>query len=147
MAREELGMTPAIVPEARLQAVWRYLDSDTSGTIATGEFGRFMRLGEFMQGSSSETVLNDSRIDLEKRKAETRSRIMGNEEAARAQAARRLDDKAKRLAAEAAMLEARLASKNVSSAGRIRNLSVCQWDGSGYRLELTAGDAKSRQSP
>jgi len=46
MVREELHLTPNILPTSTLQAVWRSLDADASGFIGAGEFGRFMRMGE-----------------------------------------------------------------------------------------------------
>ena len=50
MIREELKLSKADLKESKLQAVWRALDSDLSGFISAGEFGRFMRKGEKEQG-------------------------------------------------------------------------------------------------
>ena len=44
--REQLHLSKAECPEARLRSLWKALDDDASGWISTGEFGRFMRRGE-----------------------------------------------------------------------------------------------------
>lgn len=49
-AREELKLTPGQMPEQELQAVWRAIDTDCSGWISAGEFGRFMRKGARRKG-------------------------------------------------------------------------------------------------
>ena len=43
MIREELRLDAHDLPEGRVQAVWKALDSDSSGYIGAGEFGAFMR--------------------------------------------------------------------------------------------------------
>ena len=46
MVRDELRLRPGKLAEARLQALWRTLDADSSGWISAKEFGYFMRKGE-----------------------------------------------------------------------------------------------------
>ena len=45
MVRSELGLPPSNVPESILRATFVALDTDGSGLISAGEFGRFMRIG------------------------------------------------------------------------------------------------------
>ena len=44
--RTVLGLTSKALPDRQLQSVWRALDTDMSGFIDAGEFGRFMKKGE-----------------------------------------------------------------------------------------------------
>merc|ERR1712232_1188752 len=45
MIRNELAVPEASLSREQLQAIWRTLDTDNSGFITCGEFGRFMRKG------------------------------------------------------------------------------------------------------
>lgn len=53
MVREQLRASKAELPQARLHALWRALDSDSSGYVDAGELGRFMKLGKAAAGASS----------------------------------------------------------------------------------------------
>ena len=44
--RQQLRLSKAELPEARLRGLWKALDADASGWISCGEFGKFMRSGE-----------------------------------------------------------------------------------------------------
>lgn len=46
MVRGELKLPPSRLTDEQLQAIWRSIDTDKSGRITSGEFGKFMRLGE-----------------------------------------------------------------------------------------------------
>ena len=46
MVREELHLPPSELPDMRLAQLWKALDTDASGYLGAGEFGRFMRRGE-----------------------------------------------------------------------------------------------------
>mmetsp|Transcript_40572 Transcript_40572/g.73015 ORF Transcript_40572/g.73015 Transcript_40572/m.73015 type:complete len:541 (-) Transcript_40572:108-1730(-) len=52
--REVLKMSKDKVPEEKLRALWGTLDGDSSGIIAIGEFGKFMRLQEERQVAAKE---------------------------------------------------------------------------------------------
>ena len=43
--RHHLSMRPSELSDRQLKAVWLALDSDRSGTIETGEFAAFVRVG------------------------------------------------------------------------------------------------------
>jgi Ca2+-binding EF-hand superfamily protein len=46
MIRGQLKMSREKLADARLQALWKSLDTDASGWLSAGEWGRFMKLGE-----------------------------------------------------------------------------------------------------
>ena len=46
MVREQLGLTPTEMPDAKVQAGWKAIDTNESGFITCGEFGKFMRRAE-----------------------------------------------------------------------------------------------------
>ena len=48
LLRDELQLTPAMMPEERLKSAWIALDLDASGLISAGEFGKFMRRGSWV---------------------------------------------------------------------------------------------------
>ena len=43
MIRRQMRMPATLMPEARIRAVWHYMDLDCNGWIDIGEFGRFFR--------------------------------------------------------------------------------------------------------
>ena len=53
MVRNELKLKPADLNDKVLKSVWKALDSDVSGYIEAGEFGRFMRRGEATVGEET----------------------------------------------------------------------------------------------
>jgi len=55
MIRNELKVTSSKLSDEQLRAVWRSLDEDSSGFIATGEFGHFMRQGARHQNPEEST--------------------------------------------------------------------------------------------
>ena len=92
-----------------------------------------MRKGERTQDPTSIRLAYESQKEL------ARIQQQLAEAAARAQAARRMQDTSERLRAESAALKAKLdaakASKKMSGKpAPIRSLSVSQWDGSGYGM-------------
>ena len=46
MVREQLGLSPTEMPEVKVQAGWKAIDTNESGYITCGEFGKFMRRAE-----------------------------------------------------------------------------------------------------
>ena len=50
MVRSELRVSALELPESPLRAVWLALDTDGSGHVTAGEFGKFMRRGEISNG-------------------------------------------------------------------------------------------------
>lgn len=98
MVREELKLPNSLVPDSKLQQIWRALDEDVSGWINTGEFGRFMRLGQ----SVVDTKLENQSTRW--KKAQKAKQAKQEDNHARIEATRRASNEASRLQAEAERL-------------------------------------------
>jgi len=109
MVREELHLGKAEMPLPQLQSLWKALDENGSGYICIGEFGRFMRV-------SADAAPTDPVMEAkERQRLEEMAERDRNAALWKARAARKAQEKAKTLAAEAAQLEAAL--KALTSGG------------------------------
>lgn len=66
------------MPDARLQALWRAIDADASGSLSVGEFGHLLRRGERASARArqpkereKEPVLNEARVKAKEKEAES----------------------------------------------------------------------------
>ena len=69
MVRSNLQMDRQAMPAGKLKRLWRALDTDASGFIDAGEFGRFMKKGE----DATEAVTLAKQKLLERRSKETQA--------------------------------------------------------------------------
>ena len=77
MIRAHLQLSREEYSDASLKSVWAGLDSDGSGYVTAGEFGRFMRKGEERPGSGRDSARGQSgRLPLAGRPASARP-VMG----------------------------------------------------------------------
>eukprot|EP00747_Dinoflagellata_sp_TGD_P164554 gnl/TRDRNA2_/TRDRNA2_184638_c0_seq1.p1 gnl/TRDRNA2_/TRDRNA2_184638_c0~~gnl/TRDRNA2_/TRDRNA2_184638_c0_seq1.p1 ORF type:complete len:278 (-),score=60.59 gnl/TRDRNA2_/TRDRNA2_184638_c0_seq1:106-888(-) len=54
MIRNELKISTVKLTEAQLHAGWRALDEDKTGLLTSGEFGKFMRKGEYVHDTGDD---------------------------------------------------------------------------------------------
>lgn len=102
MVRHELCLLKADLPLPQLQGLWRALDGDDSGFICAGEFGRFMRI------SAEAAPLDPVTQARERQREEEATRRQRQSALWKANAARKAQGNASRLAKEAMALEAAL---------------------------------------
>ena len=72
-------MSHADLPEHQLQSLWKALDTDGSGWMAAGEFGRFMRRGEPEKGPTWKEKLHSRNAASRKAVKEDIDRRTGRE--------------------------------------------------------------------
>jgi len=68
-----LNLSPYLLPEYMMQALWKAIDEDNSGYISAGEFGKFMRMG-------TEHSLKHRKPELSRPKRRAGSRLTALEE-------------------------------------------------------------------
>lgn len=116
MVRDRLALSAQSLSEARLGAVWKAIDSDQSGYLVLGEFGRFMRRADLLRskqavekGTEDETNRR-RRVAQEERAARARE-VKRNADLKHRVAARKMGDATRQLEMEAQRLEAALKRK------------------------------------
>ena len=142
-----LGLDRERLPEPKLQSLWRALDTDGSGLISLGEFGRFMRRAPlYASAAANRELKTEERIEREESKRKEKDAKWAA--AARADA----EASARRLAAEAAKLEASLeaatsAIHGAFAQGRLgSSVSLPQLPSMGGPASLTASSIDARGS-
>ncbi len=133
MVREQLKLSKRRLPEESLGRLWKALDTDDSGLVDAGEFGRFMRKGkEYDPATQIRHAVEKRRNDALQRKREVfledqalRMRRRASETAVRAE----------RFEREAARMEQELmrgkAGKNFRY-HRVPSHAVAFWGGDGH---------------
>ena len=118
MCRDRLMLAPATLSEAQLQGVWKSVDSDSSGYVSLGEFGRFMKKGaKLLTRQATDRGIEDEtyrRGRLLKEKQEARARQAEFETDHKHHvAARNVSAQTRQLEMECARLEAALRRKAI----------------------------------
>ena len=138
MVRIELKLTKAELPKEKLMGLWKVLDDNESGFICAGEFGRFMNL----KGAA---VVPNVIADIREKQRETvatdrlRASALWKE-----QAADRANAEARRLAREAAELEAMLNAATGGSGSLLARSTSLPQIGSGRINQPAVEQLKSK---
>jgi Ca2+-binding EF-hand superfamily protein len=99
--REQLQLTEEILPEVKIQGMWKRLDDDASGFISAGEFIRFSKRGAHTTPAPEES-------SWAKAASEARSRVKESDEHFKRRAMQKSESNASAMAREAERLEALL---------------------------------------
>ena len=59
-------MRKDVLPETKLQGLWRVLDENSSGFVDTGELGRFMKIGKPEDGPSARKAVVARNVSTKK---------------------------------------------------------------------------------
>ncbi len=136
MIRDELQLSRADMPHAKLLGLWRALDKDTSGYICAGEFGRFMNL----KGPAKAEAANPHVAANERKREVKLSEVRRSEELWKLRAARRAEATAAALASEAHKLESALLAAGAAKGRGDAPFALPQISPNGARMHaLTNG--------
>lgn len=138
MVREDLKVSRAELPKEKLMGLWKVLDDNESGFICAGEFGRFMN----MKGPTAiPNVIADIRGKQRDQTAADRARASAQW---KEQAAERANSEARRLAREAAELEAMLNAVTGGKGSLIHSSSLPQIGKAGSASSVSVEQLKSK---
>jgi Ca2+-binding EF-hand superfamily protein len=77
LVRQQLKLSRADLPEARLHALWKVLDENGSGFVDPGELGRFMRIGRPERGVGAREKLLLAKRSASRKQITERERRSG----------------------------------------------------------------------
>ena len=145
-ARKEAAETMAAI-EARVQSVWKTIDTDNSGLICLGEFGRFMRKGSSMvaKQAAEKRTEREEAVNLRRRAAEEEQKaralqIKHVQDMEHHAAARKVGSITQQLEKESARLEEALRRKSFRGVGLRPIMRASLNIGAGER-RISSGEA------